>query len=140
MCPVCDGEAEFEHFGDWYDCKRCKTTGQVAAESSDDTATCSYCLGSGIDANQSFAISGAHIAARYLHLIAAEIHGAEIGISKNPLAVQLIRAPGVVGCVMPMRRWVRSPICSPLPQIRSRKSMKTLKKRPGFSRCRWRPI
>ena len=103
MCPVCDGEAEFEHFGDWYDCKRCKTTGQVAAESSDDTDTCSYCLGSGKDANQSFEISGAHIAARYLHLIAAEIHGAEIGISKNPLGVQLIRAPGVVGCVMPMR-------------------------------------
>lgn len=103
MCPVCDGEAEFEHFGDWYDCKHCKTTGQVAAESSDDTDTCSYCLGSGNDANQSFEISGAHIAARYLHLIAAEIHGAEIGISKNPLGVQLIRAPGVVGCVMPMR-------------------------------------
>lgn len=64
---------------------------------------CAYCLGSGKDANQSFAISGALIAARYLRLIAAEIHGAEIGISKNPLGVQLIRAPGVVGCVMPMR-------------------------------------
>lgn len=102
-CPACDGEGEFEHFGDRYGCKRCETTGQVAAESADYTATCSYCFGSGKDANQSVEISGAHIAARYLHLIATEIPGAEIGISKNPLGVQIIRAPGVVGCVMPIQ-------------------------------------
>lgn len=64
---------------------------------------CAYCNGTGRDVSQSFAISGAHIAARYLHLIATEIPGAEIGISKNPLGVQIIRAPGVVGCVMPMQ-------------------------------------
>ena len=102
-CPVCDGEGEFEHFGDWYDCRRCETTGQVAAKSANDAATCSYCSGSGQDASQSVEVGGAHIAARYLHLIATEIPGAEIGISKNPLGVQIIRAPGVVGCVMPMR-------------------------------------
>ena len=103
MCLACDGDGVFEHFGDLYDCKRCQTTGQVAAESAGDSATCHYCFGSGKDASQSVEISGAHIAARYLHLIAAEIPGAEIGISKNPIGVQVIRAPGVVGCVMPMR-------------------------------------
>ena len=102
-CPACDGEGEFEHFGDWYDCKRCETTGQVAAGSANDSTTCSYCFGSGHDASQSVEIGGAHIAARFLRLIAAEIPDAEIGISKNPLGVQIIRAPGVIGCVMPMR-------------------------------------
>ena len=103
MCPACNGYGAFEHFGNWYDCKRCETTGQVVAKFADDPVTCSCCFGSGKDVSQSFAISGAHIAARYLHLIATEIPGAEIGISKNPLGVQIIRAPGVVGCVMPMQ-------------------------------------
>lgn len=102
-CPACDGEGEFEHWDDWYDCKRCDGGGQVAAQQDDAAAVCGRCNGSGLDCNQSIEIDGPIIAVKYILLIAAEAPGAEIGISKNTLGVQLFRAPGVIGCVMPMR-------------------------------------
>lgn len=63
---------------------------------------CPYC-GSGVSWQVSIELDGVHIAARYIHLIGTEIPGAEIGISKDPTGIQLFRAPGIVGCVMPMR-------------------------------------
>lgn len=102
-CPACAGDGEFEHYGDWYGCKHCDETGQITAQPNDNAAECYACLGSGIDANESIEISGVHIAARLLHLISAEIPDAEIGISNNPMGPQLLRAPGVIGVVMPMR-------------------------------------
>lgn len=102
-CPACDGEGEFEHWGDWYDCKRCDGGGQVAARHDDASAVCGRCNGSGLERNQSIEIDGPFIAVEYILLIGAEASGAEIGISKNTLGVQLFRAPGVIGCVMPMQ-------------------------------------
>lgn len=101
-CPACDGEGEFEHYGNWYDCKCCDGDGYVVPQHNIDGSACRFCAGSGKDANQSREISGVHIAARYLNLISAEAPGAEIGISSNPLGIQYFRAPGVIGIVMPM--------------------------------------
>ena len=69
----------------------------------DAAEECRDCCGSGVSWQVSIELDGVHIAARYIHLIGTEIPGAEIGISKDPTGIQLFRAPGIVGCVMPMR-------------------------------------
>ena len=102
-CPDCDGDGEFWH-GDYpYECKACDASGWVAAPSKDVGKGCLDCCGSGVSWQETVNFDGVHIAARYINLIGTEIPGAEIGISKDPHGIQLFRAPGIVGCVMPMR-------------------------------------
>lgn len=93
-CPYCDGTGRG---------KSCNASGLVAATNGDAAEECRDCCGSGVSWRVSIELDGVHIAARYIHLIGTEIPGAEIGISKDPAGIQLFRAPGVVGCVMPMR-------------------------------------
>lgn len=102
-CPDCDGDGEFEHGDHTYECKACDASGWVASPIKGAGAKCHDCHGSGMSWQETVEFDGVHIAARYIYLIGTEIPGAEIGISKDPLGVQIIRAPGVVGCVMPMR-------------------------------------
>lgn len=102
-CPSCDGDGEFEHYDHTYGCKGCDASGWVASSSKDAGAKCHDCCGSGVSWQETVEFDGVHIAARYIHLIGTEIPGAEIGISKDPEGIQLFRAPGIVGCVMPMR-------------------------------------
>lgn len=102
-CPDCDGDGEFDHGDHAYECKSCNASGLVAATNGDAAEECRDCCGSGVSWQVSIELDGVHIAARYIHLIGTEIPGAEIGISKDPTGIQLFRAPGIVGCVMPMR-------------------------------------
>ena len=102
-CPDCDGDGEFEHGDYTYECKSCDASGWVAAPSKGAGKECPDCCGSGVNWQETVEFDGVHIAARYIHLIGTEIPGAEIGISKDPHGTQLFRAPGIVGCVMPMR-------------------------------------
>ncbi len=102
-CPDRDGDGEFDHGDHAYVCKSCNASGLVAATNGDAAEECRDCCGSGVSWQVSIELDGVHIAARYIHLIGTEIPGAEIGISKDPAGIQLFRAPGVVGCVMPMR-------------------------------------
>lgn len=103
QCPDCDGDGEFEHGDHMYECKSCDASGWVASPSKDVVGKCLDCCGSGVNSKETVEFDGVHIAARYIYLIGAEIPGAEIGISKDPTGIQLFRAPGIVGCVMPMR-------------------------------------
>lgn len=102
-CPDCDGDGEFEHGDYMYECKSCDASGWVAAPSKGVEQKCLDCCGSGVSWQETVEFDGVHIAARYIHLIGTEIPGAEIGISKDPTGIQIFRAPGIVGCVMPMR-------------------------------------
>lgn len=102
-CPDCDGDGEFEHGDHTYECKACDAAGRVASASKDVGEKCLDCCGSGVSWKETVEFDGVHIAARYIYLIGTEIPGAEIGISKDPAGIQLFRAPGIVGCVMPMR-------------------------------------
>ena len=102
-CPDCDGDGEFEHGDHTYECKACDASGWGPAPSKDVGKECRDCCGSGASWQEAVELDGVHIAARYIHLIGTEIPGAEIGISKDPAGIQLFRAPGIVGCVMPMR-------------------------------------
>ena len=102
-CPDCDGDGEFEHGDHTYECKACNASGLVASPIKDAGAKCHDCHGSGMSWQETVELDGVHIAACYIYLIGTEIPGAEIGISKNPTGIQLFRAPGIVGCVMPMR-------------------------------------
>ena len=102
-CPDCDGDGEFEHGDHTYKCKACDASGWVASPIKGAGAKCHDCHGSGMSWQETVEFDGVHIAARYIYLIGTEIPGAEIGISKDPTGIQLFRAPGIVGCVMPMR-------------------------------------
>ena len=102
-CPDCDGDGEFEHGDHTYECKACDASGWVASPIKGAGAKCHDCHVSGISWQETVEFDGVHIAARHIYLIGTEIPGAEIGISKDPTGIQLFRAPGIVGCVMPMR-------------------------------------
>lgn len=103
VCPSCDGDGEFDHYDYTYECKNCDESGWVASANKNAGLVCPDCHGSGVSWQETVDFDGVHIAARYIHLIGTEILGAEIGISNDPAGIQLFRAPGIVGCVMPMR-------------------------------------
>lgn len=102
-CASCDGVGEFEHYGHEYHCKECDGMGQIPVQDDSAGVQCFDCNGSGIHLDSSVEFNGVHIAARYIHLIGSEIPCAEIGISNNPNGIQIFRAPGIVGVVMPVR-------------------------------------
>jgi len=102
-CESCDGNGEFERFGHIYDCKECDGDGATASLINGVGAQCLNCTGSGVHWIESVEFDGVHIAARYVHLIRTEIPCAEIGISNDPAGIQIFRAPGIVGAVMPVR-------------------------------------
>jgi len=103
LCPSCDGTGEFEHYGIDYECKCCNGSGYDESLLECNTTVCPDCGGCGLEWREPIKIDGVLIAARYLHLIGTEIPGAEIGVSNDPNGMQLFRAPGVIGVVIPMR-------------------------------------
>lgn len=103
-CPDCDGKGEFEHGMYDYQCQRCDGAGAVPPIIGARAYTCEACSGSGIHWHDGADVAHAHYAKKYLHLIAEQFPGAEIGVPKDEMAAAMWRCGDVLGLLMPMMR------------------------------------
>lgn len=103
-CPECDGEGEFDYGNHTYECKECEGIGAVPASHGRKADTCEVCCGTGIHWLDGFDVSHAHYAKRYLHLIAEQCPGAEIGVPAGATDTAMWRCGDVVGLLMPMMK------------------------------------
>lgn len=103
VCGTCDGEGEFEHDGELYDCKTCAGTGQVWSGNTyaGDKTECDTCGGTGEKRYVPVEIGARKYQAHLLRLF-ANLGPSEVAVSDG--GVLHIVGDGFVGLVMPMTR------------------------------------